>query len=63
MTKKIHSHPSTSVIRPPRTNPAAPPPAATAVHNPIAKLRSRPSEKIVEMMERAAGATIAAPRP
>jgi hypothetical protein len=61
--KKIQAHPRLSVMKPPRTSPAAPPPAATAVHTPMARFRSRPPGKVVEMMESAAGATMAAPRP
>ncbi len=41
----------------------APPPTAIAAHTAIARVRSRPSEKVVVRIESAAGETIAAPRP
>jgi hypothetical protein len=63
LTKKIHSQPKTSVMKPPRSRPAAPPPAATAVQAATAWSRSRPSVKMVVMIESAAGAVVAAPRP
>ncbi len=48
---------------PPSSTPAAPPAPATAPQMPSARLRSAPSEKVVVMIESAAGETIAAPRP
>ena len=48
---------------PPRSTPAAPPAPATAPQIPSARLRSAPSAKVVVMIERAAGETIAAPSP
>jgi hypothetical protein len=50
-------------MKPPRSNPAAPPPAATAVQAATARSRSRPSAKMVVMIESAAGAVVAAPSP
>jgi len=60
-TKKIHSQPRYLVrIPPPRTPIAAPePPIAPQI--PSARLRSRPSVKVVVKIERAAGDTSAAP--
>src|ERR1700694_1828184 len=62
-TQKIHSQPRYFVRMPPIRTPAAAPLPATAPHAPSALLRSLPSVKVVEMIESAAGVTIAAPRP
>ena len=63
LTKKIHSHESTSVRTPPSRTPAAAPKPPTAPQTPSARLRSRPSAKVTERIESAAGEMIAAPRP
>jgi hypothetical protein len=62
-TKKIHSQPRASVRMPPRSTPAAAPKPPTAPQTPRAMLRSRPSEKVVDRIESAAGVITAAPRP
>ena len=62
-TQSTHSHPSHSVRMPPSSTPAAPAEPATAPQAPRALLRSAPSLKIEVTMDRAAGETIAAPRP
>jgi len=51
------------VSRPPRINPADAPPAAIALHIPSARLRSRPSLKVVVRSESAAGETKAPAKP
>jgi hypothetical protein len=61
--KKIHSQLRASVRIPPSRTPAAAPKPPTAPQTPSAMLRSRPSTKVVERIERAAGVMIAAPRP
>ena len=48
---------------PPSSTPAAPPAPATAPQIPRARLRSAPSANVTVMIDSAAGATIAAPRP
>ena len=63
LTKKIHGHENAWVSAPPRTSPTAEPPMAIAAQTPSAFARSFPSEKVVEMIESAAGETSAAPRP
>ena len=63
LTKKIHGHDSVVVSTPPRTRPTAPPPTAIAAQTPIAFVRSAPSANVVVMIESAAGAMSAAPRP
>ena len=63
LTKKTHSQPTYSVSTPPSSTPTAPPAPETAPHTASALLRSLPSAKVVERIESAAGAIIAAPRP
>ena len=63
LTKKIHSHDSTSTRMPPSSRPTAAPPAAIALHTPSAFVRSGPSANVVVMIDSAAGETSAAPRP
>ena len=63
LTKKTHSQPTYSVSTPPISTPTAPPAPETAPHTASALLRSLPSAKVVERIESAAGAIIAAPRP
>ena len=63
LTKKIHSHDSSSTRIPPSSRPNAAPPAAIALQTPSALVRSGPSAKVVVMIESAAGETSAAPRP
>ena len=63
LTKKIHSHESSSVRMPPSSRPNAPPPAAIAPQTPSALVRSGPSAKVVVMIDSAAGETSAPPRP
>jgi hypothetical protein len=63
LMKKIHSHPTVSVITPLSSTPTAAPEAPTPPHIPRARLRSSPSGKIVVRIESAAGAIIAAPKP
>ena len=63
LTKKIHGQESVVVRTPPSTRPTAPPPTAIAAHTPIAFVRSAPSANVVVMIESAAGAMSAAPRP
>ena len=63
LTKKIHGHDSAVVRTPPSTRPTAPPPTAIAAQTPIAFVRSAPSANVVVMIDSAAGAMSAAPRP
>ncbi len=63
LTKKIHSHPRYSVSRPPASTPTAAPEPPTAPQMPSALLRSAPSVKVVDTIDRPAGVTSAAPRP
>jgi hypothetical protein len=63
LTNSTHSQPAHWVSIPPSSTPAAPPDPATAPQTPSALLRSAPSVKIVVTSDRAAGETIAAPRP
>src|SRR5215208_5215774 len=63
LTQSTHSHPRPSVRTPPRSTPAAPAEPATAPQAPRALLRSAPSLNSEVTIERAAGETIAAPRP
>ena len=62
-TKKTHSQPTYSVSTPPMRTPTAPPAPETAPQTASALLRSSPSANVVERIESAAGAIIAAPRP
>ena len=63
LTKKIHGHENASTRNPPSTRPTAPPPTAIAAQTLIAFARSAPSANVVVMIESAAGAMSAAPRP
>ena len=63
LTKKIHGQLKALVSAPPSSTPAAPPLPATAPQIPSARLRSRPSWKVVVRIERAAGESMAAPSP
>src|SRR5919201_1768451 len=63
LTKKIHDQLSALVRTPPMRTPAAAPKPPTAPHTPSAMLRSRPSVKVVERIDSAAGVITAAPRP
>jgi hypothetical protein len=56
-------HPNALVRMPPRMRPATLPEPATAAHSPRALVRSAPSTKRTARIERAAGASAAAPRP
>ena len=58
---RTHSQPAYSVRMPPSRTPAAPPEPATAPQAPSALLRSAPSEKVVVMIESAAGQSSARP--
>ena len=62
-TKKIHGHENASTRIPPSTKPTAPPPTAMAAQTLMAFARSGPSAKVVVMIESAAGAISAPPRP
>jgi hypothetical protein len=62
-TKKIHSQLNALVRMPPSRTPAAAPKPPTAPQTPSAMLRSRPSVKVVDRIDSAAGVIIAAPRP
>ena len=61
--KKIHDQLKALVSAPPSSTPAAPPLPEAAPQIPSARLRSRPSANVVVKIERAAGDSIAAPRP
>src|SRR5437764_12382194 len=63
LMKKIHDQLSELVNAPPRRTPAAPPLPEAAPQIPSARLRSRPSRKVVVRIERAAGERSAAPSP
>ena len=63
LTQKIHSQPRYFVRMPPIRTPAAAPLPPTAPQAPSALLRSLPSVNVTEMIDRAAGVTIAAPSP
>ena len=63
LTKKIHSQERNSVSTPPSSRPTAAPPAAIAPQTASALVRSSPSEKVVVMIESAAGETSAPPKP
>src|SRR5438874_2402000 len=62
-TKSVKRQPNAWVSRPPRINPADAPPAAIALHSPSARLRSRPSLKVVVRSDSAAGETSAPAKP
>ena len=63
LTKKIHGHENASTRIPPSRSPTAAPPTAIAAQTLIALLRAGPSSKVVVMIESAAGAISAPPRP
>ena len=63
LTKKIHDQLSVAVRTPPMSTPAAAPKPPTAPHTPSAMLRSRPSTKVTDRIDSAAGVITAAPRP
>src|SRR5919198_440996 len=63
LMKKIHDQLSALVSAPPSKTPAAPPLPDAAPQIPSARLRSRPSRKVVVRIESAAGESIAAPSP
>src|SRR5207245_6489715 len=63
LMKKIHDQLSPLVSAPPSSTPAAPPLPEAAPQIPSARLRSRPSRKVVVRIESAAGDKSAAPRP
>jgi hypothetical protein len=62
-TKRIHRQDRYWVRIPPNRAPAAPPPAATALHTPKALARDRCSRKVTVRMVRVAGESTAAPTP
>jgi hypothetical protein len=61
--KKIHSHPSPSVIGPPISHAAVAPTPPIAAQTPSALLRSGPSSKVVMTIESAVGVIRAAAPP
>ena len=61
--KKIHRQPGPSVSGPPISHAVVAPTPPSAPQIPRALLRSAPSVKVVEMMDRAVGVMIAAPAP
>src|SRR4051794_4932016 len=63
LMKKIHDQSSALVRAPPSRTPAAPPLPEAAPQMPRARLRSRPSRKVVVRIDNAAGESSAAPRP
>src|SRR5439155_18101674 len=63
LTKKIHDQLRAEVRIPLSNTPAAAPKPPTAPQTPRAMFRSRPSMKVVERMDSAAGVMTAAPRP
>ena len=63
LMKKIHSQPGPSTSGPPISHAAVAPMPPSAPQIPSALLRSGPSGKVVEMIERAVGVMIAAPTP
>jgi len=63
LTKKIHDQLRSEVRMPPSSTPTAPPLPEAAPITPSALLRSRPSRNVVTMIESAAGASSAPPRP
>ncbi len=63
LTKRIQRHERYWVRMPPNSAPAAPPPAATALHTPRALARARCSVKVTVRMVRVAGDSTAAPTP
>jgi hypothetical protein len=63
LMKKIHPQPGPSTRGPPISHPAVAPTPPSEPQIPSALLRSRPSGKVVETIERAVGVMIAAPTP
>ncbi len=63
LTNRIQRHDRYWVRKPPNSAPAAPPPAATALHTPKALARARCSGKVTVRMVRVAGESTAAPTP
>src|SRR5205085_10677733 len=63
LMKKIHDQLKVLVSAPPISTPAAPPLPDAAPEIPSARLRSRPSRKVVVRIDRAAGDSKAAPIP
>ena len=63
LTKKIHDQLRSEVRMPPSSTPTAPPLPEAAPITPSALLRSCPSRNVVTMIESAAGASSAPPRP
>src|SRR4051812_12453648 len=63
LTRKIHGQLRDDVRTPPSRTPAAPPLPEAAAQTPIARLRSRPSVKVVISSDSPAGAKSAPPRP
>src|SRR3954447_24104043 len=63
LMKKTQRQLRYSVRMPPRSRPAAPPPAAIALQTPSAFVRSAPSSNVRVTIASAAGETSAAPRP
>ena len=61
--KKIHCQPKALVSTPPSSVPAAAPLPAMPPQMPRARLRSRPSAKVVTRIDRAAGDSSAPPSP
>src|SRR3954452_17907744 len=63
LMKKIQDQLRALVSAPPSNTPAAPPLPEAAPQIPSARLRSRPSRKVVVRIDRAAGESSAAPSP
>ena len=63
LTANTHSQPGPLVIRPPSTQPDAPPPAAAAVQIASARERAAPAGSVATSSASADGATSAAPAP
>ena len=63
LTKKTQRQLSSCTSTPPSSSPTAPPAPAIAPQTASARLRSGPSVKVVRMIDRAAGETIAPPSP
>jgi hypothetical protein len=63
LTKKIHSQPAYSVRTPPASTPMAAPEPAIAPRMPSALLRSEPSRKVTETIEKTEGERIAPASP
>jgi hypothetical protein len=63
LTNSTQRHDSHEVSMPPASRPMDPPATAVAANTPKARLRSRPSAKLVVISDRAVGAAMAAPIP